>query len=69
MDEEVVDKLIGEFDAWFQAKGNDPIVKSERAIIKTFSWFLMHEKARTKIPHIEQPGEEHGNDERNQSPL
>jgi hypothetical protein len=66
-DEETVDKVIGEFDAWFQAKGNDPIVRSERAIVKTFCWYLMHERTRTKIPHIE-PGEDHGR-ERPQDPL
>jgi hypothetical protein len=68
-DEETVDKLIGEFDAWFQARpgGNDPIVRSERAIIKTFCYFLIHEKERTKVPHIEQqPGENHVATERDQ---
>jgi len=64
-DEETVDKLIGEFDSWFQAKGNDPIVHSERAIIKTFCYFLIHEKNRTKIPG--EPGEEpHVDTERDQ---
>lgn len=55
-EEERVNTLIGEFDSWFRAKGNDPIVRSEFAIIKTFCYFLAHEKNRTKIPGIEGEG-------------
>jgi hypothetical protein len=56
-EEETIDKLIGEFDSWFQQRGNDPIVRSETAIIKTFCWYLMHEKNRTAIPGVEKKEE------------
>src|SRR5581483_9540787 len=49
-EEETVDKLIADFDSWFQQRGNEPIVRPERAIIKTFCYFLIHEKNRTKLP-------------------
>lgn len=39
--EEGVDQEIQEFDAWFQSLGNSPLVKGERAIIKTYlAWKL-----------------------------
>lgn len=34
--EQVVDADIAKFDAYFQTLGNDPLVRSEKAIIKTF---------------------------------
>ena len=49
-DEETVDKLIGEFDSWFQARGNDPIVHSERAIIKTFCYFSSTRRTEPGYP-------------------
>lgn len=51
--EQTVDELIKEFDSWFQARNNAPIVRPERAIIKTFCYFLIHEKNRKKIPGVE----------------
>jgi hypothetical protein len=42
--EEKVNTLINEFDEWFQTKGNDPIVRSERAILKTFFWWVFQVK-------------------------
>ena len=51
-EEKVVDERIAKFNEWFQAqgadsgKGNDPLVGSEKAIIKTFLWWEAHaEKA------------------------
>ncbi len=45
--EQSVDMDIGEFDEYFQkVLGNDPMVKGERAIIKTFLYYhLVHKKA------------------------
>ncbi len=37
--EVAVDKSIADFDKWFQSLGNDPLVSSERAILKTFLFF------------------------------
>ncbi len=39
--EKTVDEEIAAFDAWFQSKGNDPLVKSERAILKTYFWYKL----------------------------
>ena len=52
--EDRVDALIHEFDMWFQKEGkNDPLVGSERAAIKTFTWFLINVKNRSAIPVVE----------------
>lgn len=37
--EAAVDKELVAFDEWFQSRGNDPIVRSERAILKTYLWY------------------------------
>lgn len=42
--EDHVDTLLKEFDAWFQQRGNQPMVRSERAILKTFCWFLINDR-------------------------
>lgn len=34
-----VNEDIRKFDAWFQELGNDPLTKSEVAVIKTYLWF------------------------------
>lgn len=39
--EGTVDAEIRAFDKWFQAKGNDPLVKSEVAILKTYFWYKL----------------------------
>jgi hypothetical protein len=52
--ENQVDQLLREFDAWFQKKPNDPLIGSEKAILKTFCWFLIHEKERSPIPVVEE---------------
>lgn len=36
------DRELAEFDAWFQSKGNSPLVRSEKAIVKTFLYYLAH---------------------------
>jgi hypothetical protein len=36
-----VDQDIAAFDAWFQARGNEPVVKFEKAILKTFLFFKL----------------------------
>jgi hypothetical protein len=51
--EQRVDVLLDEFDKWFQQRGNDPVVRSERAIMKTFCWFLMNVRERSTIPVVE----------------
>lgn len=57
--EERVDTLITEFDTWFQARENDPLVRSEKAAIKTFCWFLMNVHERSTLPVVEDKGEQH----------
>jgi hypothetical protein len=39
--EKTVDEEIAAFDAWFQSRGNQPLVKSERAILKTYFWYKL----------------------------
>jgi hypothetical protein len=39
--EQAVDTSITEFDKWFQSLGNDPLVGSERAILKTWLFFAL----------------------------
>ncbi len=51
--EKKVDALISEFDRWFQGKGNDPLVRSEIAAIKTFCWFLINVGERSTLPVVE----------------
>lgn len=41
--EKDADEKITAFDKWFQARGNDPLVRGEKAIIKTFLYFAMFE--------------------------
>jgi len=36
--EETVEASIAEFERWFMLQGNQPLVRSERAILKTFLW-------------------------------
>ncbi len=58
-----VDKLIGEFDAWFQKEtGNEPVVRSERAILKTFCWYITHACNTTSLPGVTLPAEEKSDD-------
>jgi hypothetical protein len=40
--EQVVDQEIEIFEAWFRELGNEPIVRSERAILKTYLWWKTH---------------------------
>lgn len=48
--EQKVDDLIAAFDLWFQNRGgNQPLVKAERAIVKTFLYYV------TKTPTDERP--------------
>lgn len=42
--EQHVDALISDFNDWFQKQGNDPMVRSEVAITKTFLWYLVNER-------------------------
>ena len=37
--EATVDADIASFDAWFQGLGNDALVRSEKAVIKTYLFF------------------------------
>ena len=48
--ERQVDAVIDEFDQWFRTLGNDPLVGSERAAIKTFCWALLNGKLQTRLP-------------------
>ncbi len=34
-----VDLDIAEFDKWFQAQGNEPLVRSEKSIISTYVYW------------------------------
>ena len=51
--EEQADTLIEEFNAWFQSLPNDPLLPPERAILKTFIYFLGSQKNKTAVPIIE----------------
>lgn len=42
--EEEVNQSIKQFDAWFQGLGNDPIVRGEFAIIKTYLYYKLIEE-------------------------
>ncbi|WP_394831799.1 hypothetical protein LVJ94_35315 [Pendulispora rubella] len=38
-----VDAEIKRFDQWFQTRlGNTPLTGSERAVVKTYIWFMHH---------------------------
>lgn len=59
-----VDKLIADFDDWFQKEtGNEPMVRSERAIIKTMLWWLVHKCGVTTLPGVVVPVKESTNGE------
>jgi hypothetical protein len=45
--EQLADKDIERFNRWFQALGNDPLLKSEVAIIKTFLYFKLFEEKKS----------------------
>lgn len=52
--EKAVDKDLEEFDQWAQKKLGQPIVRSERAILKTYLWYKMKEaNAPADKPHSE----------------
>lgn len=36
-----VDRELDAFNEWFQAQGNGPIVRPEKAILKTFLWYKL----------------------------
>ena len=47
--EEIVDEEIEKFNLWFRGLGNDPLVRSEIAAVKTFLWYkLFEDKDGTK---------------------
>ena len=61
--EQRVDALVAAFDKWFQSyspQGNEPLVRPERAIIKTFCYYLtqVNPDARPKLPVLEEKVEE-----------
>lgn len=39
--EEIVDEEIEKFNTWFRSLGNDPLVRSEIAAVKTFIWYKL----------------------------
>lgn len=38
-----VDDSIADFDRWFVSKGNMPMIHGERAIIKTYLYYMLFE--------------------------
>ena len=42
--EREVDGDLEAFDEWFRSLGNDPMMRSERAILKTFLFFKLKAK-------------------------
>jgi len=52
--EQRVNTLLKEFDEWFQSRGNEPLIKTELAIVKTFCWFLINVRERSKMPALEE---------------
>lgn len=41
--EAAVNEELEDFDRWFQALGNAPLVRSEKAIVKTYLWKKLKE--------------------------
>jgi hypothetical protein len=62
--EQQVENLIGEFEAWFTSPRegidirNEPIVKSEKAILKTMFWWLLNIRGGTTLPGVVVPVQE-----------
>lgn len=49
-EETSVDALIADFDLYFQHElTNEPLIQSERAIVKTFCWYLLRVKKLDNI--------------------
>ena len=44
--EALVDADIVAFDRYFQSMGNDPLLKAEKAIIKTYMFFQLRVKGK-----------------------
>ena len=40
-----LDAELNKFTGWFRSKGNEPLIKIERAIVKTYlAWKLLYEE-------------------------
>lgn len=65
--EQEVDGLISGFDTWFQSLGggNDPLNRPERAVVKTFFWYLL-KKRGAELTFEER---EDGTEEEGRSPV
>jgi hypothetical protein len=56
--EQQVEKLIAEFEEWFTSPRdgtdirNEPIVRSEKAIMKTLIWWLLNIRGGTTLPGV-----------------
>lgn len=65
--EQQVEKLIGEFEDWFTSPRdgvdvrNEPIVRSEKAILKTFAWWLINLRDGVALPGVVVPVREKTN--------
>jgi hypothetical protein len=62
--EKQVETLISEFDTWFQTvpePKNEPLVRSEVAILKTFAWYLVYVRNTTSLPGVVLPVQEKPN--------
>jgi hypothetical protein len=59
-----VETLIAEFEEWFTSPRpgvdvrNEPIVKSEKAIMKTMFWWLLNIRGGTTLPGVVVPVQE-----------
>jgi len=57
--EAAVDADIAAFDAWFQRRGNEPLVRSEVAILKTWLFWKTHPDD-SSVPTPSPAEERHG---------
>lgn len=62
--EALVNEDILSFERWFQKQGNDPLVRSEVAILKTYLWYKTHPEASNastnQAPTVGHTGENDG---------
>jgi hypothetical protein len=50
-EEEQVDALIEEFNVWFQSLPNEPLVRAEKAAVKSFAFYLSRIR-NTALPGV-----------------
>jgi hypothetical protein len=65
--EQQVERLIEDFEQWFTRPvaevRNEPIVRSEKAILKTFLWWVINLRDGVSLPGVVIPTKEKANGE------